>query len=204
MRPFNTPFILWPSAGRRPKNVPFIPAFQASLTEPRPQRVVSVPSTATLTGSRQGRGMQTRTGTRCSQNICACGVSLTFSQHLWVSAFHIILFWSGKFSCGEHPPGSLSVAVFIVPDWSQHEITNLIHVLGLIVMELLCTLFQILPQDVCSSISTHATLHVSCKPLLMAKCRTSSFCTLESQHNASFVFCFRDTGYWQIFFPFPS
>ncbi len=103
MRPFNTPFILWPSAGRRPKNVPFIPAFQASLTEPRPQRVVSVPSTATLTGSRQGRGMQTRTGTRCSQNICACGVSLTFSQHLWVSAFHIILFWSGKFSCGEQP-----------------------------------------------------------------------------------------------------
>lgn len=39
--------------------MPFTPAFQASLTEPRPQRVVSVPSTATLTGSRQGRGMRT-------------------------------------------------------------------------------------------------------------------------------------------------
>ena len=92
--------------------MPFTPAFQASLTEPRPQRVVSVLSTASLTGSRLGRGMQTRERTQCSQNICMWCVSLTFSQHLSVSAFRIDLFLAEDFSCGEQKPGLHSVAVY--------------------------------------------------------------------------------------------
>lgn len=54
----------------------FTPAFQASLSEPRPQRVVSVLSTASLTGSRQGRGMETREQELDVLRTSVCGVSL--------------------------------------------------------------------------------------------------------------------------------
>lgn len=77
--------------------------------QPRPQRVVSVPSTATLTGSRQGRGMRT---TEQEPNVLRTSAHVVYLFDIFSASLGFCLSYHSILICEVSPVVNIRLVLF--------------------------------------------------------------------------------------------